>query len=223
MERPYERCLALGAAALSDAELLAAVIRSGTNGKSAVELSKEILALAGEKNGLLGLCHLRTEELMAIAGIGPAKAVQLQCVAELSKRIAARSAEERLSFTSPESVASYYMEQLRHKEQELLLAVLLDTKMHRIADEVLTVGTVRSSPVSPRELFLTALRYKAVSLILIHNHPSGDPTPSKEDIDITKKIAEAGRLLDIMLVDHIIIGDRRYYSFLEQEKLSIQG
>lgn len=214
--RPYEKCLRFGPSVLNDAELLAVIIRSGTKGLSAVELAERILQ---RREGLLGLLHLGIADLMEIPGIGEVKAIQLKCIAELSRRISSSLAGTGMDFKNPENVAAYYMETLRHKEQEEVVLVMLDTKCRRIADCVVFTGTVNASVISTREIFLTALRNRAVSVILLHNHPSGDPTPSKEDIAVTEKVAEAGRILDIQLADHIVIGDRCYVSFRESKLL----
>ncbi|MDO4803734.1 MAG: DNA repair protein RadC [Lachnospiraceae bacterium] len=213
--RPYERCLMYGPASLSDAELLAVIIRSGTVGTSAIELANKILHLSRSDTGLLALCHLSIQELTELPGIGQVKAIQLKCVGELSKRIAMYSAKQELSFSDPCSIADYYMEQLRHEEKESLFCMMLDTKNNFIGDECISKGTVNYAVLSTRELFLTALRYRAVSIILVHNHPSGDPSPSEEDILLTERVREAGKLLNIRLLDHIVIGDKRYISFME--------
>ena len=165
--------------------------------------------------GLAGLIHVSLQDLMRIHGIGQVKAVQLKCIGELSRRIARTAARPQLVMNDPSSIAAYYMEQLRHEEQELVLCMMSDVKGHFLGDKVLTRGTVTGSLVTPREIYLEALRYHAVSLILIHNHPSGDPTPSQEDMEITARIYQAGELLGIHLLDHIVIGDQRYCSFRE--------
>ena len=219
--RPYERCLLYGPASLSDAELLAVIIRSGTVGLSAIDLADRILHLSRSDNGLLALCHLSIHELTEVPGIGQVKAIQLKCVGELSKRIATYSAKQELSFSDPCSIADYYMEQLRHEEKESLFCMMLDTKNCLIGDECISKGTVNYAVLSTRELFLTALRFRAVSIILVHNHPSGDPTPSKEDIRLTERVRKAGDLLNISLLDHIVIGDRCYVSFRESGILTM--
>lgn len=215
-ERPYEKCLAGGAEVLSDAELLAVILRTGAKGESALELSRKVLAQYGEGNGLLGIYHMSISDLMKIKGVGRVKAVQLKCVAELSRRIARATFSEGLSFHDPETVAKYYMEELRHLEQEHLLLVMLNSKGRLIKDLVVSKGTARSALISPREIFIEALRYHAVSIILLHNHPSGNPDPSREDIMLTARVMEAGRLLGIELLDHIIIGDCQAVSMREQ-------
>lgn len=214
--RPYEKCLKYGAGSLTDAELLAVIIRTGTRGVSSVELARRILSLSKKEQGLLGICHLTGQELMQLDGVGKVKAIQILCIGELSKRIATCQARRGLSFTDPGTVADYYMEQLRHEEQEVMVCMMLDTKNHLIGEELISKGTVNASLVTPRELFLAALRFHAVYLILVHNHPSGDSAPSQADIDLTGRIRQAGELLGIFLLDHIIIGDCQYFSFQEK-------
>lgn len=217
--RPYEKCLASGTESLTDTELLAVIIRTGTKGMSAVALADRILNLSCSNEGLLGICHLSRQELMELPGIGLVKAIQIKCIGELSKRIATKRARKALAFTQPLSIADYYMEQLRHEEQEQMICMMLDTKNHFIGDEIISRGTVNASLISPREIFLLALRYHAVHLILIHNHPSGDATPSEDDRILTRRICEAGDLLGISVLDHIIIGDHQYMSFREEKYL----
>lgn len=216
VDRPYERCLRHGPSSLSDAQLLAVILRTGTQGSNAIDLSEQVLKLSKGDSGLLGLCHLTAEELMTIPGIGQVKALQLQCVGELSRRISTYRARNQLTFSRPETIADYYMERLRHEERENLILMMLDTKGHLIGEKQMTVGTVNASLISAREIFMEALKYRAVSVLLVHNHPSGDPSPSTEDRKVTEKIRKAGELMEIRLLDHIIIGDRRYMSFAEK-------
>lgn len=215
-DRPYEKALLHGVEVLTDTELVAALLRSGTQGESALMLAARLLQASHYEQGLLGLCHLTLPELTAMKGIGQTKAIQILCICELSRRIATAKAEKTICFDSPETIADYYMEQMRHKEQEELRLLMLNSKNKLIRDTILTKGTVNASLVSPREIFLESLKYHAVSVILIHNHPSGDPEPSREDILITKRISYAGTMLGILLIDHIIIGDNRYVSFKER-------
>ncbi len=215
-ERPYEKCLAGGAGCLSDAELLAVILRTGVRGESALELSRKVLASQGDGQGLLGIYHMSVSDLQKIRGVGKVKAVQLKCIAELSRRIARTQASGKLSFRDPASVAEYYMEEMRHQEQEILRVLMLNSKGMLIHDEAVSKGTVRASLISPREIFISALRHLAVSIILVHNHPSGIPDPSREDILLTRRVMEAGRLIGIELLDHIIIGDRAAVSMREQ-------
>lgn len=216
--RPYERCYACGPKALSDAELLAVILRTGVNGTPSVQLARQIIGLTGE-HGIMGLCNLSAKELMELNGVGKVKAVQIMCVAELSRRIAMSQRPEKQRFVTPETVASFYMEEMRHKSKEELKVLMLDSKSGLIAAETVSMGTVNFAVASPREIFLEALRYQAVSIILMHNHPSGDPSPSHNDILCTRRIREAGELIGISLVDHIIIGDNKYMSFSEKKLL----
>jgi DNA repair protein RadC len=217
-QRPYEKCYREGAAALSDSELLAVILRTGTKGSSSLSLANRVLNHMKDSSypGLLGLMHCSVQELMHIHGIGKVKAIQLKCVGELSKRIAASAARPTMSFRQPVSIAQYYMEQLRHEEQELMICMMLDSKNHLIGEQVLTRGTVNTTVITPREILLEALRRQAVGILLVHNHPSGDPSPSREDYDVTERVYRAAAMVGIPLLDHIIIGDHRYFSFLEE-------
>lgn len=217
-QRPYEKCLKKGASALSDSELLAVILKTGTKGSSSIDLATEILRITEQSSypGLAGILHLSVRDLMDINGIGPVKAVQLKCIGELSKRIASSVTREQLCLSQPQTIAQYYMEQLRHEENEQILCMMMDTHMHLLGDPVLSTGTVNAALVTPREVFIEALKYHAVYLILVHNHPSGIPVPSEEDIAITEKIYHSGEMIGIHLADHIIIGDQRYISFSEQ-------
>lgn len=220
-ERPYEKCLAYGPEVLTDSELLAVILRSGTRGISSVELASQILeAGAGGEQGLLGIHRLSMGELMEFRGIGQVKAVQIKCIGELSKRIASVSAKKLLDFQNPDTIADYYMEQMRHEEQEIMICMMLNTKNQLLGETVISRGTVNASLVSPRDLILAAFRFRAVFIIIVHNHPSGDPKPSRDDLDITKRIQAACSLVDIPLLDHIIIGDQRYISFRQEGMLS---
>ena len=213
-ERPYERFQQLGAEALSDAELLAIILKTGTKDLTSLDLARNLLSNCQEN--LLNLYELSYEQLLMQKGIGPVKAIQLKAIAELSKRIARTGRGYHLSMNCPSSIADYYMEELRHEEQELVICMMSDVKGHFLGDKILTRGTATGSLVTPREIFMEALRRHAVSLILIHNHPSGDPTPSPDDLQITARIYQAGELLGIHLLDHIVIGDQRYCSFREE-------
>lgn len=217
-ERPYEKCMRDGESALSDSELLAVILRSGTRGQNSLSLANEILNHMEQSSypGLLGLLHSSLSDLKKIHGIGTVKAVQLKCIGELSKRIACAAARPALCFHNPDSIAAYYMEQLRHQEQEVMICMMLDNQNHLLNDIVLSKGTVNATLITPREVYLEALRYHAVSLILIHNHPGGNPAPSQCDRQVTERIFKAGEMLGISLLDHIIIGDHRYISFREQ-------
>lgn len=219
-DMPYEKFLRLGSSALTEAELLAIIIRTGTKDLKPVEIGHKILSLPSVKSyGLSGLYHVTLKELMGIKGIGQVKAVKLKCLAELSMRMAMTTAKKELRFLNPSSVANYYMEKLRHEKKERVMLLLLDSKEQLLGEELLSIGTVSSSPLSPREVFVAALKKEAVHIMLLHNHPSGDPRPSKQDIAITRKIKEAGELMDIPLIDHIILGDMCYVSLKEEALL----
>ena len=215
-ELPFDKFEKYGAQSLSDAELLAIMLRTGTRDKNPVEVGREVLQLAGGKWGLLGLHHFTVDELMRINGIGSVKAIQLLCIAEIAKRTTQMQMKASLSFNNPESVAAYYMEQMRHHEKEHLMLVLLDHKGNLINDRILSVGTVDSTLISVREIFFSAIKENASGLIIMHNHPSGDSTPSRQDQIITKKIKEVSEMIEIPFLDHIIIGDNQYTSFKEK-------
>lgn len=216
-ERPYEKFLTYGEESLSDAELLAIILKTGTKTKNSVDVARQLLE--GNHNNLLNLYDLSYRDLMKISGIGPVKALQLKAVAELSKRIARTNSGYHLDMHTPSSIAAYYMEQLRHKKEELLIGAYFDAKCHFKGDVVISKGSVNFAYVSPREIFRHAFDYDAVLFIILHNHPSGDPTPSEDDMRITYRIQKGAEILELQLIDHIIIGDNRYYSFNEHNQL----
>lgn len=216
-EKPYEKFLESGVDALSDAELLAVIIRSGTQGKKSIEVAQDFLA---QKNGnLLNLYDISFEEMQKLHGIGKVKAIQLKCVAELSKRIAKTHYQEKMRLNHPQSIADYFMERLRHEKQEHLLALFFDNQCRLLDDVTMSIGSVSATYVSPREIFLAALRHDAVQIVLLHNHPSGNATPSCDDDEVTRRIRECGLLLGIPLIDHIILGDLTYYSYREHKRI----
>jgi len=216
-DRPYERCLRDGPEQLSDAELLSIIIRTGSREDNSLALASKILALNYPQEGILGLLHLSLPELTSVKGIGKVKGIQLLCIGELSRRIWKRKTSEQIiSFHQPQEIADYYQEDMRHKEQELFRAMFFNTRQVLIRDVLLSKGTVNASLASPREIFIEALRHQAVSIILVHNHPSGDPEPGRDDILLTKRVEECGSLMGIRLLDHIIIGDASYVSFKER-------
>ena len=214
-ERPYEKAIEKGAESLSDAELLAVILRSGSKNKNSVEMAREIIGLCKDGN-LSDLSDLTFMDFMKVAGVGRIKALQIECVCELFRRMARPAFKEKIAFSDPQTIAYYYMEQMGKLTQEEMRLIFLDTKNIRIKDVILNRGTVNYSLVSTRELFLEALRYHAVRVIMLHNHPSGDPKPSMEDIRLTKKVKEAGELLDIRLLDHLVIGNGCYVSMKAQ-------
>ena len=213
-DMPYEKFLRFGAENLTESELLAIILRTGTKDSSALELANQVLALAKyPREGLLGLYDVTLDDLMSIKGIGMVKAIKLKCLTELSMRISRASASVGLCFTNPNTVAAYFMEKLRHRNTECVILVCLDSKGQLLRESELSCGSVNMSLISPREIFIEALQCRAVNIILVHNHPSGDPTPSKSDIKLTEHVRELGEKMDIALLDHIIIGDNRYTSF----------
>ncbi len=215
MERPYEKCQKFGACSLSDAELLAVVLRTGSRGENVIGLAQRILYHSGE-DGILGLHRFSMEQLVKIRGIGKVKAIQLICILELAKRLSKAAVSESLSFTSPASIAEYYMEDLRHESQEVMKLIMINSKGRLIGENEISKGTVNASLITPREIFIEALLRQAVAVVAMHNHPSGDPTPSIEDILLTKRIKEAGSIIGIELLDHIIIGNNCYVSLREK-------
>lgn len=212
-ERPYEKFWKYGPAALSDAELLAVIIKSGSAKMTAVDVARNFLGERGKS--LMNLYELSFEEMKRIRGVGDVIAMQLKCVAELSIRIADTRHSGGVRLNDAASVARYYMERLRHEQQEKLIVCMFDSKCQWLSDAVVTVGSVDASMAPPREIFLKALEYRAVHIILVHNHPSGRAVPSGDDDAVTSRIEEAGKLLGVTLSDHVIIGDRAYYSYRE--------
>ena len=217
---PYERFMTFGPGSLTEEELLAIIIRTGTRTATPMEIAAKVLSIGGAREqGLNSLYHVSLQELMKIDGIGEVKAVKLKCLAELSRRMASDRTMKKLIFTEPDSIAAHYMEQLCHEEKEQVLMVSLNHRMKLVDETVISVGTVNSSLLSSRDIFIHALRQGAVNILILHNHPGGDPTPSGADLQITDKIRRAGQLLDIKLLDHIIIGDHSYVSFKEKKLL----
>ncbi len=218
--KPYERFLQFGAESLTDAELLAIILRTGTKEKNALELASEILHLQQNMEGkLIGLHQLSLQELQSIPGIGQVKAIKVKAIGELALRMAKQSVRQSPKFDRPDKLAEYYMESMRHYTTECVMLIMLDGKGHLLGEKNISKGTVNASLLSPREIFILALKFDASSIILIHNHPSGDPSPSKADRQITAQIHECGKLMNIPLIDHIIIGDHTYSSFKELELL----
>ena len=215
LERPYEKCIHRGTSSLSDTELLAVLLRTGTQGENVLSLAQRILYDAGA-DGILSLHHYTYDNLMKIKGIGKVKAVQILCISELAKRLSKANARELLCFNNPASIAEYYMEDLRHEKQEHTKLLMLNSKSRLIGESDISKGTVNASLITPRELFIEALQKQAVAIVIMHNHPSGDPSPSEEDIFITSRIKKAGLLIGIELLDHIIIGNNCYISFREE-------
>lgn len=213
-EQPYEKFLSKGVEALSDAELLSIIIKTGTKNVSSVDIAKEVLS--GRHGNLLNLYELSYEDFLAIEGIGTIKAIQLIAIAELSKRISTTRKGYSVRMNSPQSVADYYMEQLRHNKEELVIVALFDAKSCFIGDAVVSKGSLNCAYVIPADIFRIVLIRGASSFILLHNHPSGNSEPSRDDHAMTKRICEATKIIGMNFVDHIVIGDKEYYSFNEQ-------
>ncbi|AZN42289.1 RadC family protein [Paenibacillus albus] len=212
-ERPRERMMTAGAEALSHAELLAILLRTGTKRESAVLLASRILSQCGD---LRGLVDMSIAEMTKIRGIGTAKAVQLRAGIELGRRLAITQQGELPTIRKPADAANLLMEELRYLKQEHFVCLFLNTKNQVILKETLSVGTLNATLVHPREVFRAAIRCSSASLICVHNHPSGDPTPSPEDIALTRRLIDAGELVGIDVLDHLVIGDNRFISLKER-------
>ncbi len=212
-ERPRERLLQNGADTLSDAQLLAILLQSGRQNASAVQVALELLSTIG---GVQRLSQLGIDELRRFRGIGPAKAAQLKAAVEIGKRALATPLSTGLPIRSSADVYAAYYPLLRDLRQEVFILVLLDAKHIVIKDLRISTGSLTASVVHPREVFSMAVRESAAAVVCLHNHPSGDPTPSPEDRLLTDRLQEAGALLGIPVLDHLIIGDGRYISFADQ-------
>jgi len=214
--RPDEKFLKLGPNALTDAELLAIVLRTGSTNEPSIKLAEHVLqSKKGNRQDILNILNKEYKDLLSIKGIGQVKALQIKAIAELSLRISNTSKRQKLLMNDPKSIADYYMEQLRHNTREVVIVLMLNSACELINDVTISQGTVNSALFSPRDIFLEALKNDAVSIILVHNHPSGSTKPSKSDISCTERVRMAGDMLGISLLDHIIIGDRKYSSFKE--------
>lgn len=209
LEAPRERLLEQGPAVLRNDELLAVVLQSGNRHVSVMELSERVLK---QSNGLLGLLDASVEELMTIPGIGVAKALQIAACVELGRRIVRSPGEVKRQIRSADDAAEYVMDRMRHLKKEHFFILHLDTKHRLIGEEVVSVGSLDASIVHPREIFRPAVKRSASAILCLHNHPSGDPTPSPEDKAVTARLCEVGRLLGIDVLDHIVVGDGRYVS-----------
>lgn len=212
-EKPRERLMAYGPGALSTAELVAILVRIGLPGISAVSLAQQLLR---ECNGLPGLHRASAQEIATFPGFGPAKATQLKAALELGRRLQLETAGERYQIKSPSDAAAILMPDMAFLEQEHLRLILLDTKNFVISSPTVYKGSLNSSVVRVGELFREAIKVNAASLIVAHNHPSGDPSPSPEDIRVTREIVQAGKLLDIEVLDHLVIGQQRFVSLKER-------
>ncbi len=213
-ERPDERCLAVGPGGLSDAELLAIIFRTGAVGAKATDLAQSLIQ-ATSGSGLLGLHGLSYEDMINIPGMGKVKALQVLAICEIARRMAVASAAPRVSMKNASSISDYFMENMRHLSQEHFIIALFNGCNQLISHKLITIGTINASIAAPREIFIEALKQKAVYIVLLHNHPSGNTAPSKGDILVTKRITDCGQMLGIKVIDHIIIGDNKYFSFNE--------
>jgi len=212
-ERPRERLEKLGASALSVTELLAIQLRTGSLEKSALGLAGELLHAFG---GLRGLAGATREELCRVKGIGPVKAVEICAAVEISRRLSVLSADEKPCIRSPQDVSNLLMAEMRDLKKEHLRSLILDSKNRVMKTCTVSIGILDSSLVHPREVFRDAILASAAAIIVVHNHPSGDPSPSAEDRRITQRLHECGELLGISLLDHIILGDNRFVSLKER-------
>lgn len=213
-ERPRERLIQCGDEQLTDAELLGIIIRDGTRDNNAVDLARKLLSEYGDFRRL-GSASI--SELCKTKGIGPARAAQIKAALAIAKRFSTTLIKPQQQFKCSNEIFNHFHEQLREKKQELFMAVLLDNKNRIIkVESEVTRGSLTSSIVHPREAFKAAIKESAASVVFVHNHPSGDPEPSKEDVQITNRLAEAGNIVGIKILDHIIIGNERYVSFKDR-------
>lgn len=212
-ERPRERMMNYGAEALSHAELLAILLRTGTKDESVMHLANRIMRQVGS---IRQLVDLSIEELTEIKGIGTAKAIQIKAGIELGRRITRTGKEEVKAIRSPRDAADLLIEQLRYLQKEHFVCLFLNTKNHIISQETLSMGSLNASIVHPREVFRAAIKCSSASVIFAHNHPSGDPTPSSEDVALTKRLVDAGKIIGIEVLDHLVIGDMKFVSLKEQ-------
>jgi DNA repair protein RadC len=215
-ERPRERMEQFGPEALSTAELLAIVLRVGSRGESALRMGERLLS---EFGGLPGIAKATVQQLSTPAGMGLAKAAQIKAAFELGKRLSTSGDGAKAVVSDAAAAASLVMEDLRYRQQECLAAIFLDARNQVIRVRVLTIGTLTGSPAHPREVFREALAHGSASLIVCHNHPSGDPAPSKEDVALTARLVRAGELMGVPVLDHIIVGGGRYVSLKEAGRM----
>jgi DNA repair protein RadC len=212
-DRPRERLAALGSASLSDAELLALLLRTGAARRGALALATELLTDCG---GLAGIARAGAHELARTPGVGAAKAATLLAALELGRRVAAGRLPEGRPLRGPEDVYRHFHPHLRHAAQERFLVVMLDGRHRVLGHETVSQGTLTASLVHPREVFRPALRAGAAALVLVHNHPSGDPSPSAEDREITRRLARAGEILGVRVLDHVVVAERGFRSLREE-------
>ena len=212
-ERPRERVMHVGERAVSTSELLAIILRTGSGGESVLRLAERLLA---QFQDLPGLAQATLEELQMVNGVGPAKAVEIKAALELGRRLTAVTPHERPKVVAPADAANLLMSEMCLLEQEHLRVILLDTRNQVLAIPTIYIGSLNTSVVRIAELFRPAIRRNAAAIIVVHNHPSGDPSPSAEDVRVTREIGKAGSLLNIELLDHIVIGHQRFVSLKER-------
>lgn len=212
-ERPRERLLRYGAEALSDAQLLAIILRTGGGGRGVLQLAMELL---DEFKGLRDMECAPLKELSLVKGLGTAKIAQLKAAFELGKRLMSESSGSGPLFSSSRSVFSYFAPKFKNLKKEVFFSILLDAKNRLIRESKVSEGTLTNSIIHPREAFKEAIRESAASVIFIHNHPSGDPEPSRDDIAVTERLKAAGDIVGINVLDHVIIGDGKYTSLKEK-------
>jgi DNA repair protein RadC len=217
-ERPREKLIQRGAASLSDTELLAILLRTGTSSVSVLHLAEEVLAKYQDK-GLVSIMNISPQEIASVHGVGLAKAATIVAAVELGRRLSTRAAQKLEKIEGPEDVARYASPLLRFEQKEHFLVMLLDVRNRVLAMPTISIGSLTASVAHPREIFREAIRYSAANMILIHNHPSGDPTPSREDIQITKQMMKAGEIMGIPVLDHIIIAGDGFLSLKEADCL----
>lgn len=213
-ERPRERLRHYGAGQLSNAELLAILLRTGMQGENVVAMASRILA---RFDGLATLSRTTFDELCAERGLSEAKACQVLAALELGRRVSSLSPEDRVVISSPKDIANLFMAEMSLLEREELRVILLNTKNQVLGVERLYQGSVNSALVRPAEVFTAAVRRTCPAIAVVHNHPSGDPTPSPEDVTMTARLVEAGEILDIEVLDHVVIGAQRYVSMKERK------
>ena len=218
-ERPYEKLEQYGAKALTNAELLAIIIKTGTKDETAVGLAQKVLKLnTDEKDNLKFLCDLTVEEFTKIKGIGKIKAIQLKAVCELATRINSVSSYKEKQILRPKDIAEILMERTRFEKQEILKVAMLNNKNKLIRIKEIAKGGGNFVAATIRSILNEAVKIEAAKIILIHNHPTGDPTPSKQDIEFTKNVEQASKILGIQLLDHIVIGDLKYVSIFSMRE-----
>ncbi|WML54203.1 DNA repair protein RadC [Neobacillus sp. PS3-12] len=212
-ERPRERFMKSGPQSLSNHELIAILLRTGTKEESVLQLSNRLLT---QFEGLRQLKSATLQEMTEIKGIGQTKAIQILAAVELGRRVSNLAFDERYVIRSPEDGAKYMMNDMRFLAQEHFVCLYLNTKNQVIHKQTIFIGSLNASIVHPREVYREALKRSAASIICLHNHPSGDPTPSREDIEVTKRLAECGKIIGVDLLDHLIIGENKFVSLKEK-------